>query len=72
MKGDAKLTTKLKNAHTRYMTDFGDDSPKDPKGSPFQWKEWLNYNGYDLDSGGHVYPMDDEQVSKREHDMKGL
>lgn len=72
MKGDVKLTAKMKNAHTRYMTDFGDDSPKDTKGEPFQWKPWLQYNGYDLDDSGHVYPMDDQQVSKIGQDLKGL
>ena len=61
--GDPKLTVKLKNAHTKYMTDFGDDSPKDEKGQPFQWPSWLEYNGYKLDRSGHVMDMSNEDVS---------
>lgn len=72
MKGDPKLTIKMKNAHTRYLSDFDDSSPKDESGSPFQWRPWLNYNGYELDSSGHVYPMAEEDIAKRERELKGL
>lgn len=61
--GDPKLTVKMKNAHTSYMTDFGDDSPKDEAGKPFQWKDWLEYNGYKLDNTGHVMEMSNEDVT---------
>lgn len=63
--GDPKLTVKLKNAHTAYMTDFDPAiSPKDEAGAPFQWKPWLNFNGYDLDANGHVVEMDRETVEE--------
>lgn len=61
--GDVRLTVKLKNAHTRYMTDFGDDSPKNEKGEPFDWPSYLEYNGYGLDASGHVTQMDDADVA---------
>ena len=70
MKGDAKLTVKMKNAHTKYMTDFGDDSPKDEKGQPFEWPSWLEYNGYTLDSSGHVMDMDDAAVAKKTREYR--
>ena len=63
--GDPKLTIKLKNAHTKYMTDFGPDSPKDEAGEPFQWRPYLNYNGYDLDANGHVIEMDKADVEDK-------
>lgn len=65
MKGDAKLTLKLKNAHTRYMSDFGPESPKNERGEPFDWGTWLEYNGYKLDRLGHVYPMEEEDVAEK-------
>jgi hypothetical protein len=68
--GNASLTVKMKNAHTRYMTDFGDDSPKDEKGAPFKWEPWLEYQGYRLDKDGHVMEMDDVAVAKKRHEYQ--
>jgi hypothetical protein len=68
--GDAKLTVKLKNAHTKYQTDFGDDSPKNPKGEPFDWPSWLEYNGYGLDRSGHVYEMDETDVAMKRREYQ--
>ena len=62
MKGDPKLTIKMKNAHTKYAIDPGDMVGKD--GEPLPWKDWLSHNGYELDDGGQVYPMSEEKVNE--------
>ena len=68
--GDPKLTIKLKNAHTKYMADFGPNSPKDEAGEPFQWRPWLNFQGYDLDSTGHVVEMDNDAVENKRREYR--
>jgi hypothetical protein len=68
--GDPKLTIKMKNAHTKYMADFDENSPKDEKGEPFQWQPWLQFNGYGLDSNGHVIEMDNTAVEKKRREYQ--
>ena len=68
--GDVKLTLKMKSAHTKYVADFGDDSPKDEAGQPFDWPSYLEYNGYKLDRAGHVYEMDNEDVAMKTREMR--
>ena len=68
--GDARLTIKLKNAHTKYMADFDENSPKDEKGEPFQWKDWLNFQGYDIGANGHVIEMDNDAVENKRREYR--
>ena len=52
------------------MADFGDNSPKNEKGEPFGWPEYLEFNGYRLDRMGHVEEMDEVAVANKRREYQ--